>query len=191
MLRTIITSGARRGILELFFHHPRDSYYLRKIVRICSLEVNAVKRELDILLNGKVLVRERKQNKVWYSLNTSYTFYEDFLRLFAKTTPLAQGIYDNITKIGNVRFAVLSRSFADRTPVSEDEIYLLLVGVIVVPELVGVIKSAEHDFGREINYTVMTEDEFAFRKKNNDPFIWKFLKQPKIMLIGQEEKLII
>jgi hypothetical protein len=36
----------------------------------------------------------------------------------------------------------------------------------------------------------MTESEFLFRKKNNDPFIWRFLKQPKIMLVGVEEELL-
>jgi hypothetical protein len=42
----------------------------------------------------------------------------------------------------------------------------------------------------EINYTAMTEEEFNFRKKNNDPFIWSFLKHPKIMILGNEEDLI-
>ena len=48
----------------------------------------------------------------------------------------------------------------------------------------------EKKWGREINYTIMTEEEFLFRKKNNDPFMWSFLKQPKIMLLGSEEHLM-
>jgi hypothetical protein len=60
----------------------------------------------------------------------------------------------------------------------------------VLPELAQVISYCEQDFGREINYTVMTEDELAFRKRNNDPFIGKFLRTPKVMLIGHEEDLL-
>ena len=60
----------------------------------------------------------------------------------------------------------------------------------MVPEITTIIKNEEKIFGREINYTVMTEDEFLFRKKNNDPFIWRFLKQPKIMIAGTEEDLL-
>ena len=37
---------------------------------------------------------------------------------------------------------------------------------------------------------MMTEDELLFRKKNNDPFIWRFLKQPKVMLVGVEDELL-
>ena len=36
----------------------------------------------------------------------------------------------------------------------------------------------------------MSEEEFLFRKKNNDQFVWRFLKQPKIMLVGLEEELL-
>ena len=190
MLRTIITSKTRRKILELFFHNPANQYYLRRIVRIIGEEVNAVKRELDILYSGKVLLKEKRQNKVFYTLNRSYIFYEDFIRLFTKTTELATRMYDKITKIGKVKYAVVSTKFSKKIQINDDEIYLLLVGIIVIPEVVAVMSEAEKSFGREINYTVMTEDEFTFRKKNNDPFIWKFLKQPKIMLIGQEEDLV-
>ncbi len=190
MLRTIITSKTRRKILELFFHNPAEQHYLRDIVRLIGEEVNAVKRELDILSEGKVLHREKRQNKVFYNLNKSYIFYDDFLRLFTKSSKLANGLYEKITKIGKVKFAVVSTKFSKKITIPEDEIYLLLVGIIVIPEVVAAMSEAEQAFGREINYTVMTEDEFAFRKKNNDPFIWKFLKQPKIMLIGQEEDLV-
>jgi hypothetical protein len=190
MLRTIITSKTRRKILELFFHDPASQHYLRNIVRIINEEVNAVKRELDILSEGKVLLKEKRQNKIYYTLNKSYIFYDDFLRLFTKSSDLARGLYEKITKIGKVKYAVVSTKFSKKIPINEDEIYLLLVGIIVIPEVVAVMGVAEKTFGREINYTVMTEDEFAFRKKNNDPFIWKFLKQPKIMLIGHEEDLV-
>jgi hypothetical protein len=74
--------------------------------------------------------------------------------------------------------------------IKEDEIYLLFVGVMVVPEVISIVGEAEKSFGREINYTVMTEEEFAFRKKNNDPFIWRFLKSPKILLVGSEDELL-
>ena len=57
-------------------------------------------------------------------------------------------------------------------------------------EIESIIREVEKEFGRPINYSTMTESEFIFRKKNNDPFIWRFLKQPKIMLVGVEEELL-
>ena len=190
MLEHIIPSKARRKTLQLFFHNPNGSFYLRKIVRDIGEEVNAVKRELDILSQSKVLHKEKRLNKIFYTLNKNYIFYDEFLRIFAKSFPLSEAIYKNLSKIGKIKFVVMSTKFAKQTSIKEDEIYLLIVGIIVVPEVASIVSEAEKQFGREVNYTVMTEEEFAFRKKNNDPFIWRFLKQPKVMLVGTEEDLL-
>lgn len=189
MLQHIIPSKARRKILELFFHHPGENYYLRRVVRETAEEVNAVKRELDILADEKLLLREKRLNKVYYTLNKNYQFYDEFLRIFTKTSLLPSLIYKNLSKIGKIKFIALSTKFAKNIAIKDDEIYLLMVGIIVVAEVEAIISETEKSFGRPINYTVMTEDEFVFRKKNNDPFIWRFLKQPKIMLVGVEEEL--
>jgi len=190
MLRHIIPSKTRRKILDLFFHHPAESYYLRRVVREIGEEVNAVKRELDILEGSKLLHKERRLNKVFYTLNKNYPLYDEFLRIFTKTDTLATLIHQNLPKLGKVKFIGLSLKFSKRISIKEDEIYLLLVGVIVVTEVATIVSEIEKEFGREINYTIMTEEEFAFRKKNNDPFIWRFLKQPKVMLVGSEDELL-
>lgn len=190
MLAHIIPSKARRKILGFFYQHPNENYYLRKIVREVDEEVNAVKRELDILSEEKVLLKERRLNKIYYTLNKNYLFYDEFLRIFTKTGFLPTEIYKNLPKIGKVKFIALSTKFAKNMSIKDDEIYILFVGVIVIPEVELIMSQAEKTFGRPINYTVMTEEEFIFRKKNNDPFIWRFLKQPKIMLVGSEEELL-
>lgn len=189
MLDHIIPSKARRKILELFYHRPNENYYVRKVVREVGEEVNAVKRELDILTEEKLLLREKRLNKVYYTLNKNYIFYEEFLRIFAKTNYLSTLIYQNLSRIGKIKYIALSTKYPKNIEIKEDEIYLLFVGVIVVAEVEGLIAEAEKQYGRPINYTVMTEEELKYRKKNNDPFIWRFLKQPKIMLVGSEEEL--
>lgn len=190
MLQHIIPSKARRKILEFFFHHPSENFYLRKVVREIDQEVNAVKRELDILTEEKLLLRERRLNKVYFSLNKNYQLYDEFLRIFAKTNKLATSIHNNLSKIGKIKFIAVSTKYPKNLVIKDDEIYLILVGIVVVVEIESVIKEVEKEFGRPINYSTMTESEFLFRKKNNDPFIWRFLKQPKIMIVGNEDELL-
>ncbi|GIW64149.1 MAG: hypothetical protein KatS3mg092_0082 [Patescibacteria group bacterium] len=185
MLDHIIPSKTRRKILELFYHHPNENYYVRKVVREVEEEVNAVKRELDILTEEKLLLREKRLNKVYYTLNKNYLFYEEFLRIFAKTNYLSTLIYQNLSKIGKIKYIALSTKYTKNIEIKEDEIYLLFVGVIVVAEVETLIAEAEKQYGRPINYTVMTEEELKYRKKNNDPFIWKFLKTTKNYALWQ------
>lgn len=187
MLKQIIPSKTRIKILELFYHHSSETYYLRQVVRSIDEEVNAVKRELDILENTKVLLKERRLNKVFYTLNKHYVFYEEFMKIFSKTVALSRNIMNNIPKLGKIKYAALSTKYTRGIAIRDDEIYLMLVGIVVVPEIAAIVAEAEKEFGRDINYTVMTEDEYTFRKRNNDPFIWKFLRSPKVMLAGAEE----
>lgn len=190
MLLHIIPSKTRRKILSLFFQNNDKHFHLRKVQREVGEEVNAVKRELDILEKEGVLQKEKRINKVIYTLNTKYIFFDEFLRIFTKQTLFVQSILKNHTKIGQVKYIVLSQKYAKKQKLKEGEIYLLCVGVIVIPEVIALVSEEEKKFGGEINYTVMTEEEFIFRKKNNDPFIWAFLKQPKMMIVGNEEQLM-
>jgi len=190
MLQYIIPSKTRRKILALFFQNVNQNFHLRKVAREVNEEINAVKRELDILEKEGLLKKEKRVNKLIYSLNPKYLFYEEFLRIFTKVNNLVQNILKNLPKIGKIKFIALSYKFSKREKLVEGEVYLLLVGVVVLPEVAKIIAAEEKEYGMEINYTAMTEEEFNFRKKNNDPFIWSFLKHPKIMILGDEEDLM-
>lgn len=186
----IITSRTRRSVLRLFFQNPTDTYYLRDIVRRTDEEVNAIKRELDILTEGKILTSERRLNKIFFRPNKAYIFYDDFVRIFAKTLQISTLIRENTAKLGKIKAVVLTLKYVNKVDIKSDEVYLLGVGNIVLPEFAQIVAYCEQDFGREINYTVMTEEEFVFRKRNNDPFIGKFLKTPKVMILGSEDDLM-
>lgn len=189
MLTHLIPSKTRRKILGLFFNDTEGSWHLREVARQTGEEVNAVKRELDILEGGGILKKERRTNRVIYTINRDWILFDEFLRIFTKSAGLVQSIRKNLPRLGKVRFAALSMKYAKKQKVSEGEIYLLIIGVVVMPEVSSIIAQEEKSFPFEINYTVMTEPELLFRKKNNDPFIWKFLKEPKIMIKGEEDDL--
>jgi len=189
MLQHFIPSKTRRKILNLFYTDIKKTYHLRQISREVVEEINAVKRELDILESAHIVKKEKRLNKLMYTLNPSHIFFDEFLRLFLKESPLVKDIYDNQIKLGKIKFFTISKKFALKEKISPSEVYILFVGTIVAVEISQIIKKIEKDYPFEINYTIMTEDEFIFRKKNNDPFIWSYLRHPQIVIIGSEEDL--
>ncbi|OGK57112.1 hypothetical protein A3J15_02485 [Candidatus Roizmanbacteria bacterium RIFCSPLOWO2_02_FULL_38_10] len=190
MLEYLIPSKTRRKILSLFFSDIDASYHLRRVGREVNEEINAVKRELDILTNGKILKKEKRLNKVIYTINDKYIFFNEFLRIIFKENYFTQQLLKNLSRLGKIKFICISEKFLKKQKIAKGEVYLLIVGIVVIPEIITIISSAEQKMGFEINYTVMTEEELAFRKKNNDPFLWGFLKQPKFMIIGEESELM-
>lgn len=190
MLKDLITSKTRVKILTLFLDNQSEMYHVREIVRRVNEEINAVRRELILLEKKGVLAREPRANRVYYYLDKNYPYYFDLLRLHAKSNGLGFDIIKNKVKLGKIKFAMLSGKFARRVRENPDDVDLLIVGTVVLPELSLVVKQEESKRGEEINYTVMTEEEFIFRKKRLDPFILGVITGSRVMLIGDEEALL-
>ncbi len=190
MLKDLITSKTRVKLLSLFLDNQSEMYHVREIVRRVSEEINAVRRELILLEKKGVLSREPRANRVYYYLDKNYPYYYDLLRLHAKSNGLGFDIIKNKVKLGKIKYAMLSGKFTRKIRENPDDVDLLIVGTVVLPELSLVVKQEETKRGEEINYTVMTEEEFIFRKKRLDPFITSVISGSRVMLIGDEETLL-
>jgi len=190
-LSDIITSKARIKILKLFLSDVTEMYHVRGIVRETKEEINAVRRELSRLEKAGILKNESRGNRLYYWVRKDYLFYGDLLSIIAKFTGLGKEIIDNRKKIGKVSFIMFSGKFARRKKrKKDDEVDILLVGEVVLPELASLIRKEESKRGYEINYTVMSREEFDFRKKRRDPFLQGILSGSRVMIIGDEEDLV-
>ena len=190
MFDDLITSKTRIKILHLFLGNLGEMFHVREIVRRVDEEINAVRRELMLLEKKGILNREARANRVYYSLDTSYPFFGDLVKIYAKESGLGRDIIKNRVKLGRIKYAMLSGDFAKNSPNSGESVDLLVVGVVVLPELSLIIKKEEEMKKREINYTIMNEDEFNFRKARRDPFISSIIYGSRVMLIGDEESLV-
>ena len=190
MLADFITSKSRIKLISVFLTTPFEMYHVRELVRKTGDEINAVRRELAFLEGHGILVKEKRANRVYYSLNKGYAFYDDLLRLATKTTGLGADILRNKAKLGRIKYAMFSGKYIKHIKKNPEEVDLLIVGTVVLPEIALLVRNEETRYGSEINYTVMTEEEFDFRKSRSDPFIEGILTGSRIMLIGDEETMI-
>jgi len=190
MFSDLITSKSRVKVLNVFLANPTEMYHVRELVRRTGDEINAVRRELSFLEKKGVLEREPRANRVYYFLAKSYPFYYDLLRLGAKTIGLGGEVVKNRVKLGKIKYAMFSGRFLRKMKEQPDEVDFLIVGNVVLPELALLIREEEKRLNTEINYTVMTEEEFDFRKKKRDPFIISILSGSRVMLLGDEETML-
>lgn len=190
-LTDIITSKVRIKILELFFSNLKEVYHVRGIVRSTGEEINAVRRELNKFEKDGILRKEPRGNRIYYSIRPEYSFFGDLISMVAKTTGLGKVFIANKSKIGRVSFVMFSGKFVrHKERRREDDVDILVVGDIVLPELASIIRAEETARGQEINYTVMSRDEFDFRKRRRDPFLLGILSGSRVMIVGDEEDLV-
>ncbi len=190
MFADLITSRSRITLLNVFFQSPFEMYHVRELVRRTEDEINAVRRELAFLEKHGILVKENRANRVYYALDKTYPFYFDLLRIGSKSVGLGAQILKNRVKLGKIKYAFLSGKFVRKLVKVETDVDLLIVGTVVLPEIALLVRNEEARLGTEVNYTVMTEEEFSFRKSRNDPFIKQVLYNSRVMLIGDEEAML-
>jgi hypothetical protein len=186
-LDALFISKVRIKLLTLFLSNPGSFLYVRELVRLVDEEVNAVRRELTRMQKIGLLRSEERANRLYYQLRADFLFYPELLRMVAKTTDLGGDIVSRHKDLGLIKHAMMSAALIKGRVARAHEVDLLLVGRIQTPVLAEIIKENQKRHGHEINYTIMTEDEFRFRKKRRDPFVLSFLQQTWINLLGDEE----
>lgn len=189
-LTDFMVSKVRVKLFQVFLSNPSEMYYVRQLTRKTGEEINAVRRELQRMEKASMLKSEHRGNRLYYYFKPSYLFYQELLSLIAKTTGLGKALIKNKPKLGSVKFAMFSGKFVRGLDRTKDDVDLLVVGQVIMPQLSLIVREYEAKTKKEVNYTVMTEDELTFRKNRRDPFILAVLANSRIMLIGDEQELV-
>lgn len=190
-LSDFMLSKVRVKLIELFFSNPSEMWYVRELTRLIDEEINAVRRELSRMLACGLLESENRGNRLYYRLNSHYDFFQELLTLVAKTTGLGGEIKRNRKKLGNIEYVMFSGNFARFGKRVNGEVDILIVGDVVLPELTALVKKEEEKRGYEINYTVISRDEFVFRKERRDPFLKEILSGGRVVIIGNEDEMLL
>ena len=188
LMKNLFISGVRVRIIKLFLTNPDSQFHVREITRRVGVEINAVRRELSRLQRVRFLKRTPRGNKVFYSVRAGFLFLDELLGMVAKETGLGRAILDKREELGKMYFAMFAKPFVKGRVSKPSEIDLLIVGKVSTPLLAKLVENEQQRLGHEVNYTVLTSEEFDFRKRRRDPFIVDILSQPRIVLLGNEGK---
>lgn len=190
MLNALFVSKVRIKLLKVFLANPGKSFYVRELVRATNEEINAVRRELARMQKNGLVASEWRGNRRYYKFREDYLFYPELSRMISKTSGLGGAMIKNKAKLGKIKYAMLTGDFIKGKRPGPKEVVLLVVGKVVLPQLTSLVKAEEAKRDFEINYTVMSEEEFDFRKHRRDPFLLEILSKSRAMLIGDEDEML-
>lgn len=188
MVEQLFGSKTRVKLLQLFYSNPNRSFYVREITRKIDEQINSVRRELANLLSIGIISSENTNNRLYYEVNQDYEFYPPLAAIFgggvmsAPTAPAADIQATSIKTIGNVQLALYTGQFTRDESSGTD---LLIVGDVNQTKLAKFISELETQEGKELRYTVMAPQEFAYRQQVNDRFLTLVLTSKKQVLIDK------
>lgn len=179
MIDALFGSKTRVKLLHLFLNNPGKAFYVREITRLIDEQINSVRRELANMLEVGIITSDTADNKLYYEINQRYEYYVPFRAIFAdeKVQSTANKVteaqwHERIVELTGLRLAMIAGVLVKGSASSVD---LLLVGDIPAARLKSAIKEIEQAESRELNYTVLTYDEFYYRLSVRDKFITEVL----------------
>ena len=187
MLEFFITSKTKRKILRWFLTHQNEKFYLREVVKLVQEPYNAVRRELQHLERAGLLISNKSANLKYYEANKNFLLYPELKRIIYLTNALGDNLREKLDKISSIELAFIYGSTAKDEDVKTSDIDLLIVGEIDEKEFHKFISEIEKDLRREINYVIMSSDEFNNKLEKDDPFIKRVMKEDKIVLKGNPD----
>ncbi|MFQ5800620.1 MAG: nucleotidyltransferase domain-containing protein [Candidatus Hydrothermarchaeales archaeon] len=188
-MEAIIGSKSRVKVLTLFLLNPGERFYVRQIERLTGENINSIRRELKNLEAMGLLKSEITGNLKYYTVNQDLNIYPELRDMFLKTEGAAKILTEDISLLGDLQAAFIYGSFARGEAGLDSDIDLIIIGTIDEDTLIMAIRGIEKRMKREINYVLLTPEEYSSRKKKKDPFITNVLKEEKIMVAGEESEL--
>jgi len=197
MLAKLFGSTARVKILKLFLLNPDTSYYMRQISRHLNLQLSAVRRELENLETlgllesrqgeeheeGKKKKKGNKNDRKYFQVNREFILFNEIRELIIKAQVLCERDFtDKLKKLGSIKMLILSGLFINDKQAPVD---MLIVGNFDTNKVAKLVKNLEEELVNEVNYAVLSEEDFEYRRQVTDVFLYSVLGGNKIVVIDE------
>ena len=195
MLEQIFGSKTRVMLLRLFLNNAETFFYVRELSRNLGLQLNSIRRELANLerigiigLHTKEDLEKEagkplKDNKKYYKLKDDFVFVDELRALIIKAhLILEKSLEKKVDNLGRVQLFLLSGVFVGRDDAPVD---LLIVGQVNKQKINRLVKDFEKELGQQINFTVMSREDFLYRQGVADKFLYNLLDNKKSVILDR------
>ncbi len=187
MLKQLISSNLRVRVLEHFFFHPGEEFYVRQLASALDEPPATVGRELSHLEDVGILASRPIGNQRHYRLNENCPILDDLRNIFLKTSGASAELANSLRKFSGVDIAFIYGSYASGEATPASDLDVMIVGKVPDRELAPAVARVERKLGREINYTVYSREELKKRLGKAGDFVHEVFAGPRIMLVGTED----
>ncbi|MFH1191916.1 MAG: hypothetical protein V1655_00395 [bacterium] len=194
MLEQFFGSKTRMELLNFYFSNINKSFYVRELVKLTGMQLNSIRRELDNLVKFGILMEDKEYKPVsnsftneqcnlpikrkYYKLNNNFVLYKEIETLMLKSKLLLENnLIKKLKELGKIKSLILTGIFIG---VKDSSIDILIIGEVDKNKL----KELIHKFGtyvnKDLNYSVLSEEEYKYRLNIKDRFLFDILEKEKI-----------
>lgn len=186
-IEQLFGSRTRARLLNHFMHNADQRYFVRELARKIDAQLNSVRRELmnlvDIGIVKEMVETDNKEKRKFYCADQNFFLFNDMRALIKKVQlMLKKNLVQQIDAKGKIELLVLTGRFVDQPTIPVD---LLVIGQMAEPDLQKLLDEFEREVGQEVNFTVMSKDEYNYRKQVSDRFLYSILNVDHVTMIDR------
>jgi hypothetical protein len=184
ILEQLFDSPLKVKLLKLFLRNPEDKFTLKEIAKRVKADSRSCRRQIEKLKSIKFLsCKHRAKNRVYF-VNPRFDFYRELRTLVLKSSPASkEKILKRLKRLGRIKLAILSGVFINA---ENPRVDLLVVGDrLKQRRLASFLKDLEAEVGKEIDYVILTTEDFNYRYDMFDRFLRDVLEKPHEKLINK------
>lgn len=168
--------------MSLFTTGVKRPYFVREIARTIDERLNAVRRELEILVKVGMLTTYDEKRRKYYVVNEEFILLDELASIMQKVGPgIEDVLFKNLRSLGDIEYACVAGYFTGTT---ESPVDLFIIGSVDEKKLEYFVKKIELQVNREIVYTPMTHEEYLYRRNFSDMFLRQIFANPHKELIN-------
>ncbi len=169
MLKDIIESKQESALLTFLLLAPKRSFGTLELSKRLNIKRGALISILNNFINAGQVRSFSKRGIKYYMLNPLHEVFPELKQSLLKNQARYEDeLFLAVKRLGNIRAAFLSGLF---TGYPELPVDILLVGKINLTKLSVFLADCKKMIGQEINYSIMSEEEFIQRRDTFDRFI--------------------
>lgn len=149
----------------------------------------AIQRELKLLLETGLLLKQRIGNQVHYQANSSSPVFHEIRSFMMKTAGLADVLKNALHEFKDrISFAFIFGSLAKGKETRDSDVDVMIIGDMGFSETVTALSTTQDTLRREVNPSVYSPDEFFAQVMEGNHFLNSLIHEPKIFLIGDQNE---
>jgi predicted nucleotidyltransferase len=187
MLDLLFKSKIRQKIILLFVYNKGKEFFLSEVARQVRTSAGTAQRELNRLRSLDLLTFWKRGNLSIYKLNQGFPLLGEIEGIVRKTLGIEVELRKALTGVKGIRWAFTFGSHAKGTLKADSDIDLFIIGSMSEDDVYNAVRTVEEIVGREINYHLSGESEFA--KSSKDGSFYKEIAAGPLLLIGREDEL--
>ena len=183
-LEVLFDSPVRARILKMFLYAPERDFGIKIISKILNVKTALINKHLKTLSEIKFLKTKTIGGKKFFRVNSGFNSYNELKELILRINPASkEKILKQIMSLGKIKLAVISGVFMNFENARAD---LMVVGdKIKLNKFNKFLRNLEAETGKEINYALMTAEEFQYRYGMYDRFVRDLLEFKHEKLINK------